>query len=396
MDPGATAIQCECTPCKPDPDEKKPGGDEDPKTKCPGGKCPPDGDKEDPKTKCPGGKCPPGDGDGDGDGDGSKKKCPGGICPPGDGGDSKKCPGGICPPDGGKEDPKTKCPGGKCPPGDGDGDGSKKKCPGGICPPGDGGDDTKGKKKCPGCPDGDGGDDPNKKCPGGKCPPDEKKCPGGKCPPGDDGCTGDDCPPKEKCPPGCVCPTKCPTAETVTVTATKTVTVNVPGVTGGPDADDCQNTKSAWPLRRMWNAAWQDHFYDTDGNMINYAGTIGFVEEYPPGRVFLSQVADTVPLWRCFWPLDLDHLYTADEAEFRAAVAKGCEAFPEPGSIGFLYKTQKCKSLPLYRLYSEQRKDHLYTSDSAERDNLIKTGVYKDEGITGYVLPNWGPGGPGT
>ncbi|KAJ3557536.1 hypothetical protein NP233_g11714 [Leucocoprinus birnbaumii] len=219
-------------------------------------------------------------------------------------------------------------------------------------------------EECPSCDcDDEDCDDP--KC--GKKPedPDCKKCP---CPPG----------PK-------------------TVTVTKTVTVypsscstGAPGGGGSGGDENCAPTSASTPLRRMWNGAWPDHFYATNGAEIFSAGGGGFVEEYPAGRVFLNQVPGTIPLYRCFYPPPAsDHFYTANKAEFSKAAEHGCQtlASPPDGIIGYLYQKRICGAIPLYRLYNEATHDHFYTSNKQERDSVIASGGYKSEGITGYVLP---------
>ncbi|KXN80837.1 hypothetical protein AN958_07200, partial [Leucoagaricus sp. SymC.cos] len=146
-------------------------------------------------------------------------------------------------------------------------------------------------------------------------------------------------------------------------------------------------------LRRMWNGATMDHFYSTYGPEVAQFGTQGYVEEPPQGLVYPVQEAGTVPLFRCDdnTGTKVDHFYTADPAEFQAQVAAGCKVNPEPEiaqGIGYLYTAPFCNSVPLYRLFSASRVDHFYTINETERQVVTANGLYRDEGITGYVLPN--------
>ncbi|KXN92581.1 hypothetical protein AN958_04791, partial [Leucoagaricus sp. SymC.cos] len=155
----------------------------------------------------------------------------------------------------------------------------------------------------------------------------------------------------------------------------------------------CPPRNHAIPLRRMWNAAKLDHFYSTYGPEVAQFGTQGYVEETPQGLIYPVQEAGTTLFFRCDWNTGtkIDHFYTADPGEFQAKVAAGCQVDSEPDiaqGVGYLYTSPICNAIPLYRMYSSSRVDHFYTIDGAERQQLLTSGVYQDEGIAGYVLPN--------
>ncbi|KAF9443555.1 hypothetical protein P691DRAFT_808795 [Macrolepiota fuliginosa MF-IS2] len=198
---------------------------------------------------------------------------------------------------------------------------------------------------------------------------------------------GGKCSSGSRCPPY-GCPTEsCYGARTVTVTATSTVTVH----SRPTSSSVCASPSETVTLRRIWNPVWQDHFYTTDSREAAYSGSHSEItEEASPGSIFLTQVAGTVPLWRCYWSTDgkYDHFYTADKTEFQSAQLRGCTEYPDRASVGYLYPTGRCGTIALYRLFNHQQKDHLYTSDLAERNDLLGSGTYEDEGVTGYILPH--------
>ncbi|KXN92878.1 hypothetical protein AN958_07170 [Leucoagaricus sp. SymC.cos] len=125
----------------------------------------------------------------------------------------------------------------------------------------------------------------------------------------------------------------------------------------------------------MWNAAKLDHFYSTYGPEVAQFGTQGYVEETPQGLIYPVQEAGTTLFFRCDWNTGtkIDHFYTADPGEFQAKVAAGCQVDSEPD---------------IAQGVGSSRVDHFYTIDGAERQQLLTSGVYQDEGIAGYVLPN--------
>ncbi|KDR69047.1 hypothetical protein GALMADRAFT_1353024 [Galerina marginata CBS 339.88] len=57
-----------------------------------------------------------------------------------------------------------------------------------------------------------------------------------------------------------------------------------------------------------------------------------------------------------------------------------------PFIIGYVYATQICDSIPLYVVSVSSSRDHYYTVDADERDELVNDG-WTDQGIAAYVLP---------
>lgn len=116
--------------------------------------------------------------------------------------------------------------------------------------------------------------------------------------------------------------------------------------------------------------------------------SFGYNRETPPGLIFPTQVEGTVPLYRAYQPQGHDHFYTADKAEMDHAISAW--RYEAEGIAGYLYPMSQCGTIPLYRTYllrPGRITNHFYTSSVVERDNAIKNYGYKDEGISGYVLP---------
>ncbi|MCE0536236.1 hypothetical protein LWF15_12030 [Kineosporia rhizophila] len=78
-----------------------------------------------------------------------------------------------------------------------------------------------------------------------------------------------------------------------------------------------------------------------------------------------------------------DHFYTTNLAEKRAAMARGYR--DETGTTAPMYVFDRgllhagIRAVPLHRLYSAERQDHLYTTDEAEVRRSIRGLGYTDE-----------------
>ncbi|KIM36035.1 hypothetical protein M413DRAFT_428128, partial [Hebeloma cylindrosporum] len=78
-----------------------------------------------------------------------------------------------------------------------------------------------------------------------------------------------------------------------------------------------------------------------------------------------------VPLYRAYSQDARDHFYTTDKAEMdRATSSLGYTA---EGITGYIFPTQQAQTVPLYRSYQPTVLDHFYTVDKAESDNAVTT-----------------------
>lgn len=121
-----------------------------------------------------------------------------------------------------------------------------------------------------------------------------------------------------------------------------------------------------------------EHFYNTNPNEAIAAGfTIEILNYYGLGTSFAQ---NNVPFYRCFWQSAGKHLYT---------VQANCEISDarNEGQLGFIATVQQSGTVPLFRLYNPANDDHFYTISSQERSLAILNVGYRDEGISGYVLP---------
>ncbi len=92
------------------------------------------------------------------------------------------------------------------------------------------------------------------------------------------------------------------------------------------------------------------------------------------------------PLYR-FWYLGkADHFYTANEVEKDSVLAGG--VYKYEGIAGYVYNTRVLGTLPLYRFYNAGGVNHVYVIKESEKDQLTSLASYKYEGIAGYIYPN--------
>lgn len=106
-----------------------------------------------------------------------------------------------------------------------------------------------------------------------------------------------------------------------------------------------------------------------------------------------ATAAPNVPMYRLYSDITKEHLYTTDSNEYavlatRAWVQEGVEynLFSNAGTFGARY------AIPLYRVYHPGIQQHHWTTDSNEVMVLVGTGAWQYEGIPGYVLPAASPG----
>ncbi|KAF9491852.1 hypothetical protein BDN71DRAFT_1279056 [Pleurotus eryngii] len=149
------------------------------------------------------------------------------------------------------------------------------------------------------------------------------------------------------------------------------------------NTDPCPPPHTEVPFLRAFSPARVDHFYTTSQREWEDASHHGYTPEGPAGFVFPAPAPSTVPLYRLFHAVRKDHFYTTNEAEAIRATAVG---WNRQGVAGYVFDRQICGSQPLFRLYNPGNVDHFYTTSPAERDNFLRSGLYSDEGVAGFVI----------
>jgi hypothetical protein len=122
----------------------------------------------------------------------------------------------------------------------------------------------------------------------------------------------------------------------------------------------------------------KDHFLKNDASVPS-----GYVIENNGKAVFYTykeQVSGTNPLFRLYKDSIKDHMYTDSQAEKNSVIANG---YVSEGNIGYCASSQKAGTVPLYRCWSSKYSDHHSTTNKAECD----TEGYSYEQLTCYVWP---------
>jgi len=140
------------------------------------------------------------------------------------------------------------------------------------------------------------------------------------------------------------------------------------------------------PFYRYFNARAADHFYSTNWKELNrasdardwtYEGIAGMVlSEWEPG---------SVPLYR-FWNIrTLDHYYTVNKESIVKpnSPADDNNGWKDEGVECFVYPYRQDGTVPLYRYYNSEAKDHFYTTNSGDL-GFGKMG-YTFQGVTAFI-----------
>ena len=142
-----------------------------------------------------------------------------------------------------------------------------------------------------------------------------------------------------------------------------------------------------------WSDRWnQWYIYLTylsvgGGRQVCYGAGYATADEEPValmvtgGLGFTSDTALTLelvtPMYRLYNPNSGEHFYTSDPAERSNLISVGWN------DEGIGWYAPSHSNTPVYRLYNPNAGEHHYTTDVAERENLISLG-WNDEGIGWY------------
>jgi hypothetical protein len=117
-----------------------------------------------------------------------------------------------------------------------------------------------------------------------------------------------------------------------------------------------------------------DPCFDTQTFFNQYAE--GYTRETLIGKILLSPIDGTVPLYRAFRTGVIDFMFYTDQE-------KKLPGFEEQGILGYIFSDQVEGTVPLYQFYYQGRDDHLLTL------HPFAEGLpgYKDQEILGYIFP---------
>jgi len=151
-------------------------------------------------------------------------------------------------------------------------------------------------------------------------------------------------------------------------------------------------------VHRYWHAGNHDHFYTANAGEIGtttpgQAGNHGYVFENDSFALFSQPHPGLVPVYR-YWHAEWhNHFYTANGAEI-GGINPGQPAnygYAYEGILGYINAHEFPGSVPIYRYYHEQNRDHFYTTKAEEigTTNVGQVGNhgYKFEAILGYGYP---------
>lgn len=141
---------------------------------------------------------------------------------------------------------------------------------------------------------------------------------------------------------------------------------------------------------RLYSPFTFEHLYTTDLNEYNVLPVCcawvpeGFIYRLFNGAGSFAGVA-TVPYYRLYNPFSHQHHWTTDVGEYNFLPSVG---WTQEGVDGQILPVAAVGALPLYRLYlNAQGGLHLWTIDAGERNYLVASAGWVDEGIAGYVIP---------
>ncbi|KAJ6450181.1 hypothetical protein C8R45DRAFT_849204, partial [Mycena sanguinolenta] len=146
----------------------------------------------------------------------------------------------------------------------------------------------------------------------------------------------------------------------------------------------CGDASALAPFAELYIPSNTQHIYTIYGNNVTNVilGNPGTQYLGIAALIFSIQDTSTVPLYCLRSTAASTFFYTTNETECATALASG---YIPLFTAGYIYPSQICGSVPLYRLhFMAANSDYIYTTSVTDRENAISSG-FTYEGIAGYV-----------
>ena len=150
-------------------------------------------------------------------------------------------------------------------------------------------------------------------------------------------------------------------------------------------------------VERLYNPNTGEHLYTMDSNEVKVLTTkYGWRWEKDQLMTECKYIASlggyehVEPVWRLYNPSTGEHIYTADAYEAQVlSTQRGWVHDFNGNQVWWARKplpSEKNPEYPVYRLYNPQggTYGHLFTTDENEREVLLATGDWQDEGVAWY------------
>ena len=145
------------------------------------------------------------------------------------------------------------------------------------------------------------------------------------------------------------------------------------------------------PLYRMYNTKTSEHLWTRNKAEYDKCGSGNYADWKAEGVAWYVPNKSSKPVYRLYNTKSGDHHYTTSAAERDKLVSSG--QWRDEG-VAFYSATKKdAKTIKIYRVYNSRLKrgQHHYTKSATERDSLVKSGSWKDEGVGFYGYSNAKP-----
>ena len=138
------------------------------------------------------------------------------------------------------------------------------------------------------------------------------------------------------------------------------------------------------PLYRMYNTKTSEHLWTKSAKEYESAGSGSYADWKAEGVAWYVPVSSAKPVYRLYNTKSGDHHYTTSMAEKDKLVGSG--QWRDEGIAFYSATAKDTNTIKIYRVYNSRLKrgQHHYTRSAAERDSLVKNSGWKDEGIGFY------------